>query len=209
MTNEYLEDIQEIRSIMEERSRFLSLSGLSGIMAGIYALVGSYIGYNIAISASSIPYRDISNGEFSIVVIQLLGVAGVILLISLATAYFLTRRKALQRNESIWTPATKKALASFLLPLITGGIFGLLLLWKGYILLLCPTMLIFYGLALHSASRYTYRDIGTLGIVEILLGLASMFFPGKGIFFWAVGFGILHIIYGAIMHFKYDRNKEA
>jgi len=206
MTQDYLQDIQEIRSIMEERSRFLSLSGLSGILAGIYALVGAYVGYNFAVNAASVPYTDIKNGELTPVVMKLLSIAGVILLLSLATAYFFTSRKAKRRNEAMWTPATKRALVSFLVPLVTGGIFCLLLLWRGHILLLSPCTLIFYGLALYSASRYTLRDVGALGILEIILGLTSMLFPGKGIYFWAIGFGVLHIFYGIIMYYKYDRH---
>lgn len=208
MTQDYLQDIQEIRSLMEERSRFLSLSGLSGILAGIYALIGAYVGYNMATSADSIPYKDLRNGELSPIVIQLLGVAAVILLLSLATAYFFTSRKAKRRNEAMWTAATKKALKSFLLPLFVGGVFCLLLLWRGYILLIAPATLIFYGLALYSASRYTLRDVGTLGIVEIGLGLIAMLYPGKGIYFWSLGFGVMHILYGIIMYLKYDRQDK-
>ena len=205
MTQDYLKDIQDIKSMMEERSRFLSLSGLSGVLAGLYALVGAYVGYKLATSASSIPYKDLQSGYFSPIVIQLLLVALGILLLSIGTALFFTSRKARRRNESMWSPATIKALKSFLLPLVTGGIFGLLLLWRGHMLLLSPTTLIFYGLALYSASRYTVRDVGALGIAEIAVGLASMLYPGKGIYFWAFGFGVLHIVYGSIMYFKYDR----
>ena len=205
MTQDYLKDIQDIKSMMEERSRFLSLSGLSGVLAGLYALVGAYVGYKLATSASSIPYKDLQSGYFSPIVMQLLLVALGILLLSIGTALFFTSRKARRRNESMWSPATIKALKSFLLPLVTGGIFGLLLLWRGHMLLLSPTTLIFYGLALYSASRYTVRDVGALGIAEIAVGLASMLYPGKGIYFWAFGFGVLHIVYGSIMYFKYDR----
>lgn len=193
--------------MMEERSRFLSLSGLSGILAGFYALIGSYIGYKMATSAPSVPYTDLKNGQITPIVMKLLAVAAIILLLSLVTAYFFTQRKAKRRNEAMWTPATKRALKSFLLPLVTGGIFCLLLFWRGYILLLSPMTLIFYGLALYTASRYTHKDIAILGILEIILGLVSMLFPGKGIYFWALGFGVLHIFYGAIMYYKYDRNE--
>jgi len=110
-----------------------------------------------------------------------------------------------RRNESMWSSASIKAAKSFLVPLGTGGIFGLLLIKKAYFSLLAPITLIFYGLALYSASRYTYRDVGFLGLIEIGLGLIAMLFPSMGIYFWAFGFGVLHIIYGGIMYFKYDR----
>ncbi len=207
MTKDYLQDIQDIKSIMEERSRFLSLSGLSGILAGIYALVGAYVAYQFATTASSIAYKDIKAGLLTPIVFKLLAVAAIVLLLSVGTAYFFTRRKAKRRNEAMWTPATKRALKSFILPLITGGLFCVLLFFRKYTLLLAPTTLIFYGLALYSASKYTVKDVGMLGILEIIVGLVCMLYPGKGIFFWAFGFGVLHILYGTIMYFKYDRNE--
>jgi len=207
MTTEYLKDIQDIKSMMQDRSRFLSLSGSAGILAGIYALIGAFLGYRVATRASSIPYQDLKNGFLSPVLIKLLVIAVTILVLSIVTSWFFTSRKAKKRNEAMWTPATLKALKSFSLPLITGGIFILLLIFKGYLLLVGPSTLIFYGLALYTASRYTVRDIGALGIAEIILGLISMLYPGKGIYFWAFGFGILHIVYGSIMYFKYDRTE--
>jgi hypothetical protein len=66
-------------------------------------------------------------------------------------------------------------------------------------------MLIFYGLALINASKYTYNDIRYLGISELLIGLCSTLFLGYGLFFWAAGFGLAHIVYGALMYFKYDK----
>ena len=44
---DYIQDISEIRSMMERSSKFLSLSGLAGVMAGIYALVGAFVAYTV------------------------------------------------------------------------------------------------------------------------------------------------------------------
>jgi hypothetical protein len=206
--DEYLKDIQDIKSLMENRTRFLSLSGSSGILAGIYALIGAYVANRMAITSQTTAYSDIRNGFLSPIVLKLLAVAALVLLLSLVTAYFFTSRKAQQRNESLWNKASLNALKAFLVPLVTGGIFGLLVLAKGYLMLIGPITLIFYGMALYSASRYTYRDVATLGLMEIGLGLVSMLFPGLGIYFWAIGFGVLHIIYGVIMYYKYDKVEQ-
>jgi len=66
-----------------------------------------------------------------------------------------------------------------------------------------PLTLIFYGLALVNASKYTLSEIRSFGIAEIVLGLIAMAFIGYGLLFWAIGFGLLHIIYGIIMHVRY------
>ena len=150
-------------------------------------------------------YQDLKYSTLSPVVIKLFGLATLLVILSVSTAYYFTRKKAKANDEAMWTSATKKALKEFLVPLCTGGIFVLILIWRGDLLLIAPATLIFYGLALYAASDHTVRDIAKLGIAEIILGLLCLFYTGKGIYFWAAGFGVLHIIYGFIMYIKYDR----
>lgn len=205
MSQDYLQDLQEIRKIMQERSRFLSLSGLSGILAGIYALIGAFVAYRLTHNAATIAYSDLQDQQLSSIVLKLLVIALLVFLAALVTAVYFTNKKAKKQNENIWNKASIKALRSFSTPLITGGIFVLLLLMKSYLYLIAPSCLIFYGVALYSASHYTFRDIGALGIAEIGVGLLALYFEGYGLYFWAFGFGVLHIIYGIIMYYKYDR----
>jgi len=65
-------------------------------------------------------------------------------------------------------------------------------------------LLIFYGLALVDAGKFTYGEVFYLGILEIITGLVSAFFPSLGLFFWIFGFGVLHVIYGLVMYRKYE-----
>ena len=97
-------------------------------------------------------------------------------------------------------------LFNFMIPLITGGIFSLTLLSQGFYGFVAPATLIFYGLALVNGGKHTLNDIKYLGLSEIAVGLVALYFVGYGLLFWAFGFGILHIIYGTVMYFKYDRN---
>ncbi|MET0760350.1 MAG: hypothetical protein ABWZ56_08010, partial [Flavobacterium sp.] len=90
-------------------------------------------------------------------------------------------------------------------PLATGGIFALLLLRNGNYGLIAPVTLIFYGMACINASKYTFRDIRYLGITVTVLGLIATEFSGYALEFWALGFGVCHILYGSMMYFKYDR----
>ena len=66
-------------------------------------------------------------------------------------------------------------------------------------------MLIFYGIALYNASKHTLSYVKYLGFTEIILGLISAMYPGDGFWFWVIGFGFMHIIYGSLMYFKYDK----
>ena len=101
-------------------------------------------------------------------------------------------------------------LLSFLLinlfvPLVVGGIFVLILIWHGAAFIISATTLIFYGLALINASKYTVHDIRYLGISQVIIGLIAAIDVGNGIIYWALGFGLMHIIYGSIMYYKYER----
>jgi hypothetical protein len=195
-------EISSIRNIMERSTRFISLSGLSGVMAGIYALIGTYLAYQLLYvsndSATRVGYDEVLEG-------QLFLLAMAVLVFSVATGLLLTVRKAQKKGQSVWNQSSKSLLLNGALPLATGGIFTLIMLSRGYYGIIAPCCLIFYGLSLVAASKYTFGDVKWLGIFDIALGLLAAAFPGYGLFFWAFGFGVLHILYGTIMHFKYDR----
>ncbi len=203
---DYLKDISEIKEIMNRSTRFISLSGLSGILAGTYALVGGFIAYKLLVGYG---YGDGDGSMLPLGILELvlIGIAIIIALLSIVTAFFLTKRKAKKNNEKIWTPASKQLFSSFFIPMITGGIFILLLIHRGYYGLIAPTTLVFYGLALVNASKYTLSQVKYLGLLEVALGLLSLYFFGNGLLFWVVGFGGLHIVYGALMYFKMEKGK--
>lgn len=184
---------------MSRSSRFISLSGLSGILAGVYALIGGYLGYLILYPSSWTfdTYEEIK--------LSILSVAAGVVFFAVITAFILTYKKANKSGEKIWDASSKRLLVNFLIPLITGGIFILLLIRLQYWVLIAPATLIFYGMACLNASKYTLGDVRYLGITNIILGLISAYFIGYGLWFWILGFGVCHIIYGTLMYFKYDR----
>lgn len=192
----YLKDIQDIKKMMDKSSQFLSLSGLAGVLAGIYALAGAYIVNSLVMSS----YRDDAAS-----VITIISIAASVLLLSVLTAFFLTARKAKKHGDTMWSSTTRRMAINFLIPLFTGGIFALLLLRLHYYGLIAPVTLLFYGMACVNASKYTVRDVRYLGITIILLGLLATYYIGYGLLFWALGFGVCHIIYGSVMYYKYDR----
>ena len=193
----YLKDISEIKNMMNRSSRFISLSGLSGIFAGLYAIAGAIIAYYFIF-----PYQDeyiiLNSWNFKMLVILLISIA----VLSFVTAYLLTTRKAKKNQEKIWDITTKRLLINFLIPLVTGGIYIIIKLNSQHYGLTASLMLIFYGLALVNASKYTLGNIKYLGYVEIILGLICAALPGYGFWFWLIGFGVLHIIYGSIMYLQ-------
>ena len=114
-------------------------------------------------------------------------------------------KKAKKKGVKSWDKTTQKLIINLFIPLFAGGILVIALYLNGIIGLIAPTTLIFYGLGLINASYFTYRDIRYLGLLEVALGLMASFVVGYGLLIWAVGFGLLHIIYGTLMYFKYDK----
>lgn len=198
-------ELSSIRSLMERSSKFISLSGLSGVMAGVYALAGAFF------AQSLIQQQEKSTGDggeyaiHSSIVPQLTLMAIAVLLLSITTCAILSLRQSRKKGEASWTKGSKRLLTSISVPLVTGGIFVAILLLKAEFWLIIPSCLIFYGLALVSGSHYTFSDVKWLGFLEIVLGLSCALFPGSGLLFWVIGFGVLHILYGFIMHFKYKQ----
>ncbi len=190
---------------MERSSRFISLSGLSGVLAGVYALTGAFIAYRLVYKEDSgLRLRDFYAND-PLVLWPLFAIAMVVLVLSVFTGVWLTIRQAKRKGENYWNPVSKRLLANLCIPLFTGGLFILALIVRGEYDIIAPVSLIFYGLALVSGSQYTYSDVKFLGFLEIALGLLAAITPGFGLIFWVIGFGFLHILYGAIMHFKYDK----
>ena len=205
---ETMQEISDIKRIMERSSRFISLSGLSGIAAGLCALTGAYFAstmlndYHFEHNYGS-GYDD---KNFESLKIKLLPLAGAVLAAALILSFIFTWRRAKQNHLPIWDLTARKLMWNMLIPLISGGLFILALLQYGEWRFVAPACLIFYGLALVNGSKYTLTDIRYLGYMEIVLGLVNTQFIGYGLYFWAVGFGILHIIYGVLMWWKYEKS---
>jgi hypothetical protein len=204
MNQKQQEDLAHIRSMMERSSRFISLSGLSGVFAGLSALIGGLFVYQL-FKVKGIEYFDGEDLNLSIDFVgELLLIGLVILVFAFAFGVFFTIRKSRKYDLPIWTSATKKMLWNLAIPLAAGAVFCLALLAHGFYGLIAPTTLIFYGLALINAEKYTFSDIKYLGFCELILGAVSLFYIGYGLIFWIIGFGVLHIVYGLLMFKKYN-----
>lgn len=249
-----LKDIAEIRSLMEQSTKFLSLSGLSGIFAGLYALAGAFVAWlylgkyeamfnkmmgiqgfsrryysddayeyeGLSAIPDSIPVDGITQADLSYLNpdnyapgnLKVWGLnletfffldAGLVLGLALFTAWFVSRRMARKRSLPFWNKAAKNTLINLSIPLVTGGLFCMILVMHGDLLSVSGATLLFYGLALINASKYTLKEIRYLGLSEIALGLMATLWPGYGLYFWALGFGVLHIVYGTFLYLKYER----
>jgi predicted lysophospholipase L1 biosynthesis ABC-type transport system permease subunit len=199
----YIQDLQDIKSIMDRSSRFISLSGMSGIIAGVVALLGAYLAYKAVYAGQDyLSYRQANLTKEN--VLLLVAIASGVLFISLVGGIYFTHKKAKKTNQKLWDSQSKRLLINMLIPLVAGGLICIILLSKGLIGIIAPFTLVFYGLSLVNASKYTLSEIRSLGLLQIALGILGCQFVGYGLILWAVGFGVLHIIYGVVMYKKYE-----
>jgi hypothetical protein len=208
-TNNPLEDLKEIRKMMETSSKFLSLSGLSGISAGIIALIGSaYAAYLIEIFNKKMGhYYAIGNLNEALdqLKFKLIFVALIILILAIGFGFLFTYLSAKKKGHHLFSPTSFKLAWSMGLPLAFGGAFTLIMYYHGIYYFIGSATLLVYGMSLLNASKYVHVEIKYLAILQMILGLLAALFIGYSLYFWAFGFGVLHIIYGAIMYFKYER----
>ena len=202
----HLEAIQDIRNMMKKSTRFLSLSGLSGVFAGIFALAGAYVAhlYILTIFEHAVA-GDRGMLDRDKIYMNFILICSGVLFLSISTAYFFSNRKAKREGHKLFDHTAIRVLINLCIPLFAGGLFCVALLYHGAIVFIAPCMLLFYGMALINASKYTYDDIRYFGICEIILGLINAFNLGNGLLYWSLGFGVLHIVYGAVMWFKYEK----
>lgn len=203
---EYIQDLSEIRSMMERSTRFLSLTGWSGILAGIYALLGVFAAHLLFEHEAKEPLLSTFQRQevtSSTVLIFLLAVG--VLLLAVSTAIWLSSRKAARNQEKLWNPVARRLVVNMAIPLFTGGFLILLLIMKGALGFVAPFSLIFYGLALTNASKFTFHELRSLGLIQIFLGLISTYFMEYSLEIWGLGFGLMHIAYGIYMHQKYEK----
>ncbi len=203
-----LEALQDIRSIMDRSARFVSLSGMSGIWAGFVALIGASIAH---IMLQEPHYRQIGKAneagpqQFDAYTLHFVMLGLGVFVVALLGAFYFTFKKAKKHSHVLWNNASRQLLIQGFFPIMAGGVFCVTFIYYGCGLFVAPACLVFYGLALISGSRHTLSDIRYLGMLDVLLGCCAIFFPGFGLYFWAAGFGILHIFYGAMMWSKYDK----
>ena len=205
------EDLQAIRDIMERSTRFLSLSGLSGILAGIIALMGAAIAWLFILDSGHVHYDEFvripGGGTFSGIRLYLALDALLVLGLAVAGAVFFSQRKSRKAGQRLWTNSTRRLVLHLMIPLVAGGIFVLILVLHNSWGLVASAMLIFYGLALVNAGKFTFGEIHYLGLTEIGLGILAGVFPDYGLLLWAIGFGLMHIVYGSVMYYRHERKR--
>jgi len=202
------EDLQTIREIMERSSKYMSLSGLSGIFAGACALIGAAIAWYFILDSGRVQYDEYMRIpiDWTTTGVRFYLAIDAILVLCFAAlgAIYFSQRKARKAGQRFWTSLSQRLLVHLMIPLVSGGIFTLILVFRNNLELVASVMLIFYGLSLVNAGKFTFSEIHYLGLTEIVLGILAAVFINHGLLFWSIGFGLMHIVYGTVMYYRHE-----
>lgn len=205
------EDIQAIREIMERSSKFLSLSGLAGIFAGVCALIGAAVAWLFIFDSGQVQYNEYMQSAIgstkSGIGFYLLIDALLVLFFAVLGAVYFSFRKAQKAGQKFWTYSTRRLLFHLMLPLVSGGIIIIILIFRNKLDLVVASMLVYYGLALVNAGKFTFGEIHYLGLTQVVLGILAAVFINYGLLLWTIGFGLMHIVYGTVMFYRHERTK--
>jgi hypothetical protein len=204
-SNQQLDTLQDIKRMMERSSKFISLSGLSGIAAGVCALVGAWLGRNEIRAFVAKEGKYAEGGAVLSLEKSLMLIAAGVFVGALLLAFLFTYRRARKNGYSVWDRTARRLMINTMIPLVSGGLFIMGLMYHGATIFVGPACLVFYGLALVNGSKYTLGEIRYIGYGDVILGLIALWFPGYSLLLWTIGFGFLHIFYGVVMWWKYDR----
>lgn len=192
--NDPAKDLSEIRSMMERSSKILSLSGLAAVSIGITALCGVMYAQYIH---TRVPAEDVER--------HIITDALAVLFLAIALAMFFSNRMAKKKGLPIWNNTAKYLVGELAIPLFAGGVFCVALLMNKTFNLVPAVMLTFYGLALVNASKFAVKEVRYLGLTQLTIGLFAALIPNEGLNFWALGFGVVHILYGVRIYVKYEK----
>ncbi len=210
---EQLDAIKDMRNLMERSSRFLSLSGLSGVAIGIIALMGAtalYLQFDLSPLNSGFENKmasiqaTLDDKNFLFLIADAL----IVLLVAVIAGILMSINQSKKLQLPSWDLTAKRLLINLFIPLAVGGVLCLIMMTKGELGYLIPVTLIFYGLSLVNASKYSFDEIRTLGILQTVLGLIAAWLPDYALLLWATGFGILHIGYGLLIHTKHQNGNK-
>jgi len=181
-----MDNLRYIRETMELATAFTGISGWGEIAIGVTALVAS------AIAAQQATF----NGWLAVWIAEGL--------ISLLIAGWSMDRKARVIKMPLGSGPGRKAVFSLTPPMIAGGLLTIMLVQAGLTNAIPGVWLLLYGTGVITGGMYSVKVVPIMGICFMTLGTLALFSPPAfANWFMAAGFGVLHLVFGAIIVRKY------
>ncbi len=175
------DNLRFIRDTMERAASFTAVPGWGGVLIGITAL-----------AAGAFAFGRPARQEFFI------WVAEAVLALSIGFLGVGLKSKRLALSPS--SRAARRALLSFMPPLLAGAVLTVVLYRIGALGVLPGLWLLLYGAAVVTGGAFSVRIVPVMGLCFMLVGLAALLAPQSfGDLFLVVGFGTLHIVFGVVI----------
>lgn len=128
-----------------------------------------------------------------------------LLVISFTAGTLAMRSKARRTQQALWSPVLRKASWGYGSAMALGAILTGSLLAAGLLELLPEVWLGCYGVALVTAGGYSVAPVRWMGLCFLLAAAGAAFTPASyGLTWLALGFGWVHIAFGAYIAWRYD-----
>jgi len=184
-----------IRRTLEAAGRLSTVSGTGTFFVGVLALAAVVV--NVRITGT--PWNTGAQPY------QALAVWAALLVLSGAVTAFSMARKSSRTGLAFWSPVLRKALWTFSAPMVLGAVLSAAVLRSQNPELLPVVWLGCYGAALTAAGVMSVSPVRWMGISFLALAICAVFLtPAAGLALLAAGFGLLHIIFGAYIHWRHD-----
>lgn len=181
-----IDNLKFIRETMERAGRFTAVPGYGGVLMGVTAVAAAFI------ASSQVYLRDS--------LLTWLIEAFLAFSIGLLAMW---QKSKIAGTSLVSAPARKFAL-SFAPPLVAGVVI-ILGLWRfEHYYIMGPVCMVAYGAAVACGGSFSVRVVPIMGWCFIAMGALTFALPtGYGNLLMGASFGLLHIIFGAIIGRRY------
>jgi len=181
-----IDNLEFIRETMERSTHFTAVPGYGGILMGVTAAVATYIA---AQQPTQIAWLRVWLTEA---------------VLAFAIGLLAMWQKSRIDGQSLVSVPAKKFALGFAPPMIV-GVAVVLGLWKNeYYYAIPPVCMLCYGAAVVCGGAFSVRVVPVMGWCFMAFGSAAFLLPATyGNLMMAVSFGLLHIVFGAVIARRY------
>jgi hypothetical protein len=186
MHSHAIDNLRYIRETMERAGSFTAVPGWGGVTMGITAVAAAVVaGWQIS------PNRWLATWLVEGAVAITIGVIAM-------------QQKARAAGLELWSAPARKFAFSFVPPMFAGAVLTFALWRAGLTHLIPGTWLLLYGTGVITGGAFSVRVVPIMGAGFLALGGAALLSPAVLSNFWlGLGFGGLHILFGAMIARKY------
>ena len=181
-----MDNLRFIRETMERSTSFTAVSGVAGMIMGAVAMVAAVVA-----STRRTPEAWLLTWLIAALVAGLAALWAMI-------------RKARASGVSLLSGPGSKFALFFTPPIVVGALLTAALVRVDLLSVLPGAWLLLYGTAVVSGGAFSVRIVPMMGVGFMLVGALALFAPPAwGDEFMAVGFGVLHIVFGLVIWRKH------